>query len=192
MRKEIYQMILDILKKIRHNYLPLLVLLMIISSCSEPNDKSIARFYKKGKIISQNEGFLYTTKQGGLNYEIQNKTDSEFIFKTKGIDSISLLILGKTYIAHPFVSTITNRTRNNSDFSYFVTKNDNLIEEEILNSMNTILFISEETDLEYLKSNGDINCKLVSRIGKGSPSWRERHARDLQVRVKNDNRKREV
>jgi hypothetical protein len=99
-------------------------------------------------------------------------------------------------IAHPFESTITKRTRNNSDFSYFVTKGNHLIEKETLNSMSTILFISEETDLEYFKKNGSILCKLVSRIDEEGnvsknnsipintfiiepPSWRERPARDL-------------
>jgi hypothetical protein len=157
-------MLLDILKRIKHTYLPLVVLLTIISSCSESNHKVTAQFYKEGKVISNTDGLLYTTKQGGMNYEISNKTDSEFVFKTKDIDSISILISEKSYVAHPFESTITNRIRNNSDFSYFVTKGNHLIEKETLNSMSTILFISEETDLEYLKKNGSILCKLVSRI----------------------------
>jgi hypothetical protein len=73
-------------------------------------------------------------------------------------------------IAHPFESTITKRTRNNSDFSYFVTKGNHLIEKETLNSMSTILFISEETDLEYFKKNGSILCKLVSQLARASRS----------------------
>jgi len=142
----------------RSKILFLLLSLSLISCQNE--DNIIAEVYKDNNISTYN-GLLYTTKYGGLNYYIPKQQQRESLFKIKNIDSIVFKIGSKKYVAKSLIGKSFSKKRNNSDFSFYTNRKDFKIDIDTIGDLQTLLLISEKTDMELLKQKGIIKSEFI-------------------------------
>ncbi len=132
---------------------------LLMVSCDKA-DKTNSTIYLKGGGTENLKGDFYATEYGGLNYYVTNKADRDKLLSETDIDRIELNFNGKKYFAKPLIKRAYSRERNGSDFSFFIKPDSRQIVADTVNKMETILFISEKTDLEKMKKNGVI--KFIS------------------------------
>lgn len=152
---------LDIIKKMVISKSIYLLFAILLISCQEKHNIP-ARVYIKQNITEYN-GYLYTTKYGGLNYYIPDTQQREELTRMKNIDSISFNIDNNQYMAMPLPRKPYSRERNNSDFSFFVNGQDNSIIIDTVGNLQTVLLFSENTDIEMLKEKGDIKFEFIDK-----------------------------
>lgn len=139
-----------------------LIITLFFFSCGK--EKSInAKVYKRGEIIGNYEGTFYSTKLGGLNYYISDINKRKQLFDHSKIDSIAFFIKDKKYSAKPLVRKAYSRERNNSDFSFFVNRDNYKINVVEVNKMPTLSLFSEKTDLEELKAKRLIDYTFLNQ-----------------------------
>ncbi|RZJ75229.1 MAG: hypothetical protein EOO45_06255 [Flavobacterium sp.] len=139
----------------------ILILLLLLTACKEKDNIS-AEVYKNKSVVKYS-GHLYTTEYGGLNYYVPDTKKRDELFSFKLIDSIVFNINCKRYIAKPLECKAYSRERNNSDFSFFVDKEDNHIVIDTIDGLHTILLFSEKTDMEILKENAVIKSEFIDK-----------------------------
>lgn len=135
------------------------ILLSFISCENKKDIKTVV--YKNGKVINEFYGTFFSTKYGGLNYYISNKSERNQLFSIEDIDSIIIKMNSKSYICKSIVDEPYSRVINNSDFSFSIDEKEHKVIVDKLENMETLLFYSAKTNMEELKELGLIEFDFI-------------------------------
>ena len=139
------------------------ILCILIFSIACNQEKNINAKIYSDKRPEDLHGTFYATEYGGLNYYITDEQQRESVLSMKNIDSIVFYFNHKNYVALPLVRQSFSRDCNNSDFSFFIDKEDHMIVTDTINGLNTILLFSEKTNIEKLKEDHRVKFHPVDK-----------------------------